>query len=95
MRPPTASASIAAGRARSRAASSPLTSMRRAWNVRLAGWPPVRRVAAGIAARTSSASRPTVANGSLARSRTTAVGDPAGEPLLAVLVQHPGQVAAA
>ena len=43
MRPPTASASSAAGSAVSSAASSPLTSIRSAWNVRLAGCPPVRR----------------------------------------------------
>ena len=48
---------IAAGTARRSTPSSSLTSMRSAWNVRLAGWPPVRRVAAGMALRTSSARR--------------------------------------
>ena len=85
MRPPTASASTAAGSAPASASSSPLTSMRSAWNVRLAGWPPVRRVAAGIDERTSSASRAVPVNGSAPRSRTTRVGDPPGEALLAVL----------
>ncbi len=46
--------------------------MRSAWKVRLAGCPPVRRVAAGIDERTSSASRAVPVNGSRARSRTTA-----------------------
>jgi hypothetical protein len=35
--------SIAASSAGSITSSSPLTSMRIAWNVRFAGWPPVRR----------------------------------------------------
>ena len=39
-----------------RASSSALTSMRIAWNVRVAGWPPVRRVAAGMAVVTIAAS---------------------------------------
>ena len=72
IRPPTASASSAAGSARFSAPSSSLTSMRRAWNVRFAGWPPVRRVAAGIDSRTSSASRAVCVNGSRARSRSIA-----------------------
>jgi hypothetical protein len=56
MTPPGARRSIAVGRTSSSASSSPLTAMRRAWNVRVAGWPPVRRAAAGMASRTSSAS---------------------------------------
>ena len=56
IRPNGRVASIAASRATGRASSSPLTSMRMAWNVRLAGWPPVRRAAAGIAAVTMPAS---------------------------------------
>ena len=44
--------------------------MRRAWKVRLAGCPPVRRVAAGIEERTSSASRAVEVKGSRARSAT-------------------------
>ena len=43
--------------------SSSLTAMRSAWNVRVAGWPPVRRAAAGMALRTSSASSPVVVIG--------------------------------
>ena len=43
MRPPTAMASSAAGTARRKVPSSSLTSMRKAWKVRLAGLPPVRR----------------------------------------------------
>ena len=89
MRPPTASASTAAGSARSRACSSPLTSMRRAWKVRFAGCPPVRRVAAGIELRTSSASRAVPVNGSLVALARDRVRDPAGEPLVAVLLEHP------
>ena len=69
MRPPTASASSAAGSARSSAPSSPLTSMRSAWKVRLAGLPPVRRVAAGIASRTRSTSAGRCVNGSRSRAR--------------------------
>ena len=72
MRPPTDSASIAAGIARASTSSSPLTSMRSAWNVRLAGLPPVRRAGAGIESRTISTRRALVVNGSRARSRTTA-----------------------
>ncbi len=48
-RPPTPIAAMAAGSARRSTDSSSLTSMRRAWNVRLAGCPPVRRAGAGIA----------------------------------------------
>src|SRR5690606_28655555 len=69
MRPPTTRASMARGRVRSRTASSSLTAMRSAWNVRLAGLPPVRRVAPD-------------ARG----------GDPAGEPLLAVVAQDAAQL---
>ncbi len=46
--------------------------MRNAWNVRLAGFPPVRRVAAGTLARTRSTNRAEFRNGSRSRSRTTA-----------------------
>ena len=45
--------------------------MRRAWNVRLAGLPPVRRAAAGIDSRISSTSRADVVNGCTFRSTTT------------------------
>ena len=63
---------IAAGSTSRNASNSRLTSMRSAWNVRLAGWPPVRRVAAGIASRTSSASRAVLVSGRWARSRSMA-----------------------
>ena len=43
--------------------SSAFTAMRMAWNERLAGWPPVRRAGAGMAARTISASSVVVATG--------------------------------
>ena len=44
--------------------------MRRAWNVRFAGLPPVRRVAAGIAALTISASWVVEFIGAIARCLT-------------------------
>lgn len=72
IRPPTSSARTAAGIARSSTESSPLTSMRRAWKVRLAGLPPVRLAACGSASRISSTRRALVVNGSFSRSRTTA-----------------------
>ncbi|CAM5381702.1 hypothetical protein SRIMM317S_02578 [Streptomyces rimosus subsp. rimosus] len=72
IRPPTARARTAAGTALSTAASSALTSMRSAWNVRLAGLPPVRFAACGSASRISSTRRALFVKGSLARSRTTA-----------------------
>ena len=50
-------------------ASSLLTSMRIAWKVRLAGWPPRRRVAAGIAAVTIAASSAVVEIGRAATIR--------------------------
>ena len=55
-RPPGAVASIARSSAAARISSSRLTSMRIAWNVRLAGCPPRRRAGAGIASRTIAAS---------------------------------------
>ena len=79
---------MAAGSARSRTSSSPLTSMRSAWKVRLAGLPPVRRAGAGMESRTSSTSRALVSNGAPAALAHDRVGDPAGELLLAVLAQH-------
>ena len=63
MRPPGRVASIAPSSARGSASSSALTSMRMAWNVRVAGWPPVRRVAAGIASVTMAASSAVVSIG--------------------------------
>ena len=55
-RPPATVASMAASIAVGSISSSALTSIRMAWNVRLAGCPPVRRAAAGIAAVTMAAS---------------------------------------
>ena len=52
--------------------SSSFTSIRRAWKVRLAGLPPVRRVAAGIASLTIALSRCVEVIGARARSRATA-----------------------
>ena len=43
--------------------SSSLTAIRMAWKTRRAGWPPVRRVAAGMDSRTTSASWPVVVIG--------------------------------
>ena len=56
----------------SSARSSALTSIRNAWNVRLAGCPPARRAGAGIERRTSSTSRALVSNGCRSRSRSIA-----------------------
>ena len=58
--------------ARRRVPSSSFTSIRRAWKVRLAGFPPVRLVAAGIASLTIVLSRSVEVIGARARSRTTA-----------------------
>ena len=83
---------MAAGSARRSTASSSLTSIRSAWKVRLAGWPPVRRAGAGISAYSSSTSRAEVVNGSRLALPHDRGGDPAGELLLAVLPQHPGEL---
>ena len=50
MRPPSVRIAQASGRARSSASSSPLTAIRIAWKVRLAGWPRPKRSDGGIAA---------------------------------------------
>ena len=55
-RPPGARQSKALSRHWDRWSSSPLTAMRMAWKVRLAGWPPLRRAAAGIDSLTMSTS---------------------------------------
>jgi hypothetical protein len=54
-----------------------LTSIRSAWKVRLAGWPPVRRAREGLP-------------GALSHD---GCGDAGREPLLAVLAEHPGELA--
>ena len=63
---------MASGTAERSASSSPFTSMRRAWKARLAGWPPWRRVAAGMAVRTISANRAVDVSGAWVRSRSMA-----------------------
>ena len=83
---------MAAGIARRSTASSSLTSIRSAWKVRLAGWPPVRRAGAGISAYSSSTRRAEVVNGVVLALPDHGGGDLAREPLLAVLAEHPGQL---
>ena len=61
-RPPGRSSSHASGSAASSCASSSLTAIRIAWNVRLAGWPPAKRAGAGIAAVIASTSSNVVAS---------------------------------
>jgi len=63
---------MAAVTARAQPPSSSLTSIRRAWNVRLAGWPLWRCEATGMTQRSSSTRRADVVNGSVARARTMA-----------------------
>ena len=93
IRPPTASASTAAGSARASDVELAVDLDAQRLEGALGGWPPVRRVAAGIEERTSSASRAVPVNGSRRALADDGVGDPPGEPLLAVLPQHPGQLA--
>ncbi len=62
-RPPGSSRSRAAARPTRSCSVSSFTAMRMAWKTRRAGWPPVRRVAAGMALRTISASSVVVAMG--------------------------------
>ena len=95
IRPPGASTSMAEATARSQTSSSALTSMRRAWKVRLAGWPPVRCDAAGTAARSTSTRRAERGERLLLALAQDGRGDPAGEALLAVGLQDPGEVAVA
>ena len=106
IRPPVPSASRAAGNAASSEASSWFTSMRRAWNVRLAGWPPAKRagagIAAGMAAGTAGGGRNGVAD-QFGQPRGRGDPDPlafpddggndaTGELLLAVAAQYPDQI---
>ena len=65
--------------------------MRRAWKVRLAGWPPVDLAAAGMAPATTSTSRREDANGSPLPGVDDGARDPVCEPLLPVLPQDSGQ----
>ena len=71
-RPSGARTSQASGRAASSWPSSSLTWMRRAWKVRLAGWPPAKRAGAGIAALMTSTSSCVVSIGPSWRARTMA-----------------------
>src|SRR6478736_122753 len=91
MRPPRARDSTAAGTARSRTSSSSLTSIRKAWKVRLAGCPPDLAAEAGTTERICSTSSPVVVNSFTARAHDP-VGDPAGELLLAPFADDPYQV---
>ncbi len=91
MRPPTSSASSAAGIARSSEASSWLTSMRSAWNTRFAGCP-ARRTAAGVAASMSATSCAEVVSGVRLAALDDARGIARSELLLAVLVEDAAQL---
>ena len=73
MRPPTLSTSHASGSASSSWASSPLTAMRIAWKVRLAGWPPAKRAGAGIAAVIASLSSKVVVSSARGKIHGTAM----------------------
>ena len=59
-----------AGAPRRAAASSPLTAIRIAWKVRLAGWPPANRAGAGMAAVIASLSSKVVVSSARPRRRT-------------------------
>ena len=85
-------ASMAAGMARSRTSSSSLTSIRSAWKVRLAGWPPDLAAPAGTTDRIWSTSSPVVVKGFSARAATIPVGDTAGELLLPPFPDDPDEV---
>ena len=80
---------MASSRLAGRMASSSLTAMRMAWNVRRAGCPPRRRAGAGTASRTTSASCSVDVIG---RAATIAAGIRRGVALVAVGVQQAGQL---
>ena len=84
MRPPTASARARPGWPAPGPTSSPLTSMRSAWKMRLAGLPPVRWAACGRASRISSTSRALLMKGSFGALAHDRGDDPLGQLLLAV-----------
>ena len=88
-RPPGCRAAMPASMAGASTSSSAFTAMRIAWNVRLAGWPPVRRAGAGMASRTISAS--SVGGGHRAGGDDR-LGDAAGEALVAEGAEEPGQL---
>ena len=62
-RPPSGSMPQAVGSASSSESSSPLTAIRIAWKLRLAGWPPPKRAEAGIPALIASTSSEVVESG--------------------------------
>ena len=70
-RPPTARRLAIWGNVPANLSSSPLTSMRNAWNTRLAGFP-AGRCACGTTSSTRRLSCPDVVNGSISRLRTIA-----------------------
>ena len=80
---------MAVSMASGRISSSRLTSMRMAWKVRLAGWPPRRRAGAGMASRTMAASSAVVSIGPVGHDGG---GDADGEALVAVLLEHPDEL---
>ena len=89
-RPPVASMSHACGSAASIASSSPLTAIRIAWKVRLAGLPRPKRADGGRPARTASTSSEVVARG---RCSTISPRDRAGVLLVGVVAERLGDPA--
>ena len=87
-RPPIFATPQASGSASSSCCSSPLTAIRIAWNVRLAGWPPAKRAGAGMAAVIASLSSKVVVSSCAAAAADDLARDPVREALLAVLAQH-------
>ena len=88
MRPPIFVTLQASGSASSSWVSSPLTAIRMAWKVRLAGWPPAKRAGAGIAAAIASLSSKVVVELLAAAAADDLARDPVREALLAVLAQR-------
>ena len=86
--------SHASGSASSSWVSSPLTAIRIAWKVRLAGWPPAKRAGAGIAAVIASLSSKVVVELRAAAAADDLARDPVREALLAVLAQRAREPAA-
>src|SRR5207302_7006737 len=91
-RPPTASMSSAAGSARRSVPSSSFTSIRSAWKVRLAGLPPGAPGGRGDGVLDDDAEPLGRGDGGASALADHRLGDPPGEPLLAVLVQDAGEL---
>ena len=91
-RPPGASASTAASSMGGRASSSPLTAMRMAWKLRLAGCCFSRSAAGGMAPLMISTSSRVVAMGALLPGPDDGLGNGGGVALLAVVIQDPPQL---